>query len=232
MLEGTVPEFELVIAEVQRRLDIDPTADLYARFLETWRNWGPYGEESFYEALDRTAGTPEEVFFYDAMLADFVGNFAPDVGKRWPLQKQHDTNQQAFLAYRQYRGFIEAVSYTLVTPPDVALPQRLERYDYGSVAAGLYSLRHQLDLLVEFADGDVENVVAELREFLGKHPMPKELWSGYDPMDALRADFRERVNRRVAGTGRSGDELFEKQRAERAALADQIRTATTRALGA
>lgn len=230
LLFGALPETELVVAEVERRLDVDPTADLYARFLETWRNWGPYGEESFYEALDRTAGTSEEVFFYDAMLADFVGHFAPEVGKRWSLQKQHDTNQQAFLAYRQYRGFVEAVAYSLVTPPDVALPARLSRYDYDSVSAGLFALRHQIDLLVVFAEGDVEKVVADLRVFLEGHPLPQELWTGYDPMDSLRAEFKEKVNRRVAGTGHSADELFREQRDQRVELAQRIRAATTAAL--
>ena len=39
-----------------------------SKLLETWRN----GSESFYHALDRTAGTEESVFFYDAMLGDFI----------------------------------------------------------------------------------------------------------------------------------------------------------------
>ncbi len=231
LLEGTLPEAELAIAEIQRRLDIDPTADLYARFLETWRNWGPYGEESFYEALDRTAGTSEEVFFYDAMLGDFVSNFAPEVGKRWALNKQHDRNQQAFLAYRQYRGLVEAVSFTLVTPPDVEFPARLARYDYGSVAEGLFSLRHQIDLLVECAEGDVERVVADLKTFLEKHPMPADLWTGYDPMTALRDEFRRVLDRRIVGTGRAADDLFRQQRDARTALAERIRAATERAIG-
>ncbi|MFG0320302.1 MAG: hypothetical protein ACF8XB_23720 [Planctomycetota bacterium JB042] len=231
LLEGTSPEAELAIAEIQRRLDIDPTADLYARFLETWRNWGPHGEESFYEALDRTAGTSEEVFFYDAMLGDFVSNFAPEVGKRWVLNMQHDRNQQAFLAYRQYRGLVEAVSFALVTPPDVALPARLGRYDYGSVAEGLFSLRHQIDLLVECAEGDVERVVADLKTFLEKHPMPADLWTGYDPMTALRDEFRRVLDRRIVGTGRAAEDLFRQQRDARTALAERIRAATERAIG-
>jgi len=230
VLVGTLPETELIVAEIQRRLDIDPTADLYARFLETWRNWGPYGEESFYEALDRTAGTEEEVFFFDAMLGDFVGQFASAEGKKWPLQEQHDKNQQSFLAYRQYRGFIEAVSYAMVTPPDIDLPARLSRYDYGSVAPGLYSLRHQLDLMVAFENGDVIAVIDELHAFLQERPMPENLWNGFDPLGAMGDRFRKKVADAVFNRSLSADEIFETQRVERLQVAEKIRAAASAGL--
>ena len=232
LLLGAIPETELALAEIERRLDVHDGADAYAGFLESWRNHGPNGEESFYEALDRTAGTEEEVFFYDAMLGDFVGRFAPRSGKAWPLQEQHDRNQRSFLAYRQYRGFVEAVAFALLTPPDVALPARLARYDYSSVAPGLYSLRHQVDLMVAFADGDVAAVVDDLAGFLRARPLPADLWDGYDPLGAMGGHFREKVTRALRVGGPSADEMFEEQRAARLALAERVRAAATAALRA
>ncbi len=223
LLNGGLPETELAIAEIQRRLDIDVSADRFAQFLETWRNWGPYGEESFYEALDRTAGTPEEVFFYDAMLADFVGNFAPEVGKRWTLQTQHDKNQHAFLTYRQYRGFIEAASYALVLAPDVGLPSRLKRYDYDAVSGEQFALRHQLDLMLEFEKGDVAATLVALREFLAKHPLPSPIWDPYDPVGAFGSEVKERLS---GATGNvSGFQYWKRSRDRRAALAEKVRAA-------
>src|SRR6185503_21020214 len=97
-------------------------------FLHAWRN----GDESFYEALDRTAGTKDAVFFYDAMLSDFRTQFGSgDAGHTLGrgLQVAHDALHDAFLAYRQYRGFREAVAWSLVLPPGRALPKRLQRYE-------------------------------------------------------------------------------------------------------
>ena len=108
------------LARLMYQLDTDTRADQFAAFLHAWRN----GEESFYEALDRTAGTKDAVFFYDAMLGDFRQQFggggAPAMGRG--LQQAHDDLHDAFLAYRQYRGFREAVAWSLVLPPGRALP--------------------------------------------------------------------------------------------------------------
>lgn len=223
LLYGALPETELAITEIQRRLDIDDSADRFAQFLETWRNWGPYGDESFYEALDRTAGTPEEVFFYDAMLADFVGNFAPEIGKRWTLQTQHDKNQQAFLAYRQYRGFIEAVSYALVLPPEVPFPSRLKRYDYDAVTGEQFALRHQLDLALEFEKGDVEAALTKLGEFLGKHPLPSPIWDPYDPVGAFGAEVKEHLTGAIGSM--TSYQYWKQSRDRRAAIAESVRNA-------
>ncbi|MCK5940813.1 MAG: hypothetical protein KAI24_02490, partial [Planctomycetes bacterium] len=73
---GMLPEADLLVADLQARMDGDRSADAFMRFLELWRN----GDESFYEALDRTAGTQDSVFFYDAMLGDFVATFGKGRG--------------------------------------------------------------------------------------------------------------------------------------------------------
>ncbi|MEO6597592.1 MAG: hypothetical protein ABIP94_22845, partial [Planctomycetota bacterium] len=60
-LLGLMPGADRALANLLLRLDQDTTADEFAAFLHSWRN----GDESFYEALDRTAGTKDSVFFYD-----------------------------------------------------------------------------------------------------------------------------------------------------------------------
>jgi hypothetical protein len=141
-----------------------------AAFLQSWRN----GDESFYEGLDRTAGTKDSVFFFDAMLGDFRGLFAggaSDGGATLPggPQQAHDALHDAFLAYRQYRGFREAVAHALVLPPDVPLPARLHRYEER--VAGGYSLRQQVVMvqatMIERAgstDAFLERAETERRE--------------------------------------------------------------------
>ena len=222
---GCLPETELLLLAIQARLDVQAGGDRLALFLESWRNRGPHGDESFYEALDRTAGTPDEVFFFDAMLGDFVGRFAGQAGKRWNLKLQHDRLQQAFLSYRQYRGLIEAVSYAVVLPPDIDLPARLSRYDYESVGAGLLSLRHQVDLLVESLDGDVIGALDRVQDFLKQQPLPEDLWDAYDPLPELsaliRADLVRLVDRKVLTT----EELWQAQADARSRIADAIREA-------
>ncbi len=225
LLRGCLPETELALAEIERRLDVQQGGDRLAQFLESWRNYGPQGEESFYEALDRTAGTDEEVFFYDAMLAAFVGEFAGEAGKRWSRNEQHANHQQAFLTYRQYRGMIEATAFSLVLPQDLPLPARLARYDYGAVAEGLFSLRHEIDLLAVLHDGDAERVVEEVRAFLAGHLLPEPLWERYDPLADFGRAVREAVEKKVFGEGLSMREAWERQRDARLRLTENIREA-------
>ena len=54
-ISGMLPGTDVAFAEMLRRLDSDDSADHFIAFLEAWRN----GCESFYEALDRTAGTQD-----------------------------------------------------------------------------------------------------------------------------------------------------------------------------
>ncbi|MBI4878648.1 MAG: hypothetical protein HY812_03180 [Planctomycetes bacterium] len=229
LLRGCLPETELALSEIERRLDVQQSADRFAQFLESWRNHGPQGEESFYEALDRTAGTDEEVFFYDAMLAAFVGEFAGEAGKRWSRNEQHANHQQAFLTYRQYRGMIEATAFSLVLPPDVALPARLARYDYGAVGAGLFSLRHEIDLLAVLHAGNAELVVEEVRTFLAEHRLPEPLWERYDPLADFGRAVREAVEKKVFAEGLSLHQAWERQRDAGVRLAESIRRAAAQA---
>ena len=225
LAEGCLPEAELILASIQQRLDVQVAGDELALFLDAWRNYGPNGDESFYEALDRTAGTPDEVFFYDAMLGAFCSKFAGKRGIRWSLQRQHEYMQQAFLTYRQYRGLIEAVSFSLVLTPDLALPQRLSRYDYSSVPAGRLSLRHQIDLLVEARDNDAVSVINLVEAFLKANPMPDPIWEKYDPLTEFYLVLRGEVSRLVEREVLSTEELLEAQQKRRVEFAAQIREA-------
>jgi hypothetical protein len=226
LLKGARPDRELCLAGIQRVLDVSPRPDAYAQFLDSWRNRGPNGDESFYEALDRTAGTSEEVFFYDAMLGDFVGRFAAEEGKTWGLEERHDRNQSCFLAYRQYRGLIEAVAYSVLLPPDVPLPTRLARYDHGNQPVGLYTLRDEIDMLLEHEGGDVAKVVEMFRAFLEANPPPEKLWDGYEPIVAFSAKFKALVPELIDRSKLSTDDLLKQARARRQALADAVRAAT------
>jgi hypothetical protein len=112
-LQGCVPDGDRALAGLLQRLDADPRADTFAAFLQSWRN----EDESFYEALDRTAGTEQSVFFFDVMLDDFHAQFSGaghGVSLGSGKQREHDALHDAFLAYRQYRGFREAVAFSLM----------------------------------------------------------------------------------------------------------------------
>ena len=230
LLHGCLPETELSLAAIQTELDVLESADRLGTFLEAWRHHGPDGDESMYAALDRTAGTPDSPFFYDALLTDFVQQFAGEQGRRWSLDEQHDRLHRAFLSYRQYRGLIEAVAYSLVLPPDLSLPKRLARYDYASVAEGLLSLRHQIDLLVEFASGDQIKVVQQVRDFLRRHPLPDELWQPYSPLGAFSAEFLEQARTHTAQLGLSTDQIWQRRQQAALATAQELRAAIRLAL--
>ena len=225
LLHGALPESELAIAAIERDLDVQTSADEFQKFLESWRNGGPYGDESFYEALDRTAGTHDEVFFFDVMLGDFVQRFGGEEGKKWSLGVQHDHNQQAFLTTRQYRGMIEATAFALTMPPDVAMPERLSRYDYGFVVSGKLSYRDELDLLLEDAGGDARKVVEFVKQFIAAHPMPPKLWDPYDPLADFHVARESRVAALVQRTQVAADALAKQVQEKRNALAAKIKAA-------
>jgi hypothetical protein len=177
-LLGMLPGTDLALADLMRRLDTDTSADRFAAFLESWRN----GDESFYQALDRTAGTRDSVFFFDAMLNDFAGEFAhkdlDPAGPRRSLQAAHDALHDAFLSYRQYRAFREAVAWSLVLPPDVPLPLGLGRYEQKP--QGMYSLREQVVMVLALEDFDPLAVVRQVTGHADALPQP--LWRDhYDP---------------------------------------------------
>jgi hypothetical protein len=199
MLLGTLPDADLVVADVQARMDQDRSADDFMRFLELWRN----GDESFYEALDRTAGTQDSVFFYDAMLGDYVSEFgrgkteaAKQIKKS--LAAAHDALHASFLRYRQYRAFREAVALSLVLPPDVPLPKNLNRYQ--EKGQGQYSLRQQVTMVLAVHGWDPRRVAALVTETA--RPLPAPLWSAsYDPYPAWDQVFQGAMPEMISASG-------------------------------
>jgi hypothetical protein len=218
-LLGVVPDADRALAELERRLDSDTGADEFAAFLQTWRN----DDESFYEALDRTAGTKDSVFFFDAMLSDFRAQFGSGKGAAalgGGLQVAHDALHDAFLAYRQYRGFREAVAWSLVLPPDAPLPLRLQRYE--AKAAGAYSLRQQVTLVAAALDHDLDRLVATILETAPRLPRP--VWcDAYDPYPAWTATFQSLLPRMIDAAG-SSDEFLARTEAARRELATSLAT--------
>ena len=212
-MAGIVPDADKALAVLLRRLDRDTRGDDFAAFLHSWRN----GTESFYEALDRTAGTKESVFFYDAMLGDFTACFSGKGEQRLTggLQQAHDALHDAFLAYRQYRGFREAVAWTLVLPPDVALPTRLRRYEEKT--PGSYSLRQQVLMVAAAFDHDLEKLIDTIVE--DAPPLPQPIWAkAYDPYPKWNARFQSLQARMIERAG-STDEFLAAATKARADLA-------------
>lgn len=217
-LLGMLPDTDLAIAELERQLDRDTGADRFAAFLESWRN----GDESFYEALDRTAGTADSVFFYDAMLGDFTAQFAATGDRALAgLQAQHDALHAAFLAYRQYRAFREALAWSLVLPPDLPLPAHLARYE--AKVPGAYSLREQAILVLAVSAGDPREVVR--RVVAGAPPLPQPLWQApYDPYPQWNEVFAAALPTMI-DRGGDTDAFLRQVLADRAATAAAIRSA-------
>ncbi|GAB4141325.1 MAG: hypothetical protein Fur0037_08130 [Planctomycetota bacterium] len=214
-LLGAVPDADLALSALEARMDSRNEADAFAVFLQTWRN----GDESFYEALDRTAGREESLFFYDAMLGDFAARFAAkDREASRSLQAAHDALHRAFLAYRQYRGFREAAALAMVLPPGVAFPSRLSRYE--AKAEGGYSLREQVQMVLAAQDWDCAAVASAIAKALP--PPPDPLWSApHDPFPAWRGIFEAHMDRMIEGAG-STDAWLAKARADMQADAQAV----------
>ncbi len=180
LLDGMPPDLDLALAQCMRELDTDHGGNALGLFLESWRN----GAESFYRALDRTAGTPEEVFYYDAMLGEFARRFAigPSVASmqaKKGLQQAHDALHDGFLAYRQYRAMREAVALSLLLPPDAPLPKSLRRY--GEAPAGQLSLRDEVEMVAGATHESFAAVVDLVRG--SAKPLPSPMWA--EPYEAL-----------------------------------------------
>lgn len=202
-LLGCVPDADKVLAVLLQRLDTDAHGDAFAAFLQSWRN----DDESFYEALDRTAGTKDSVFFFDAMLNDFRGQFAKGEHKLGGgLQEAHDALHAAFLSYRQYRGFREALAWSLVLPPDAPLPARLRRYE--EKVEGGYSLRQQVTMVAKALEHDVEKVLdAALKD---APPLPQPVWKqAYDPYPTWTARFQALQTKMIEAAGSTDAYLAE-----------------------
>ena len=187
--EGAIPDGELAIASILRRLDVEPRAEALAQYVEYWRN----GAESFYEALDRTAGSPDGIFFYDRMLDDYAMRFLSEDDRKskgflfGARDYSHDRFHESFLTLRQYRSFLEAIAHTLVLPPDVKLPTRLKLYEFREEGSTALSLRDEIDILLADSNGDVSKVLDFVAAFLKEHPLPAILWEhdSYKPLEAF-----------------------------------------------
>lgn len=230
LLNGLPGGADLMVAGILRELDVHDRWDHLAAFLDSWQLPGPAGDETIYAALDRVSGTDEALFLYDAILSEFIQAFARKEGRRWSTEKRHETLRRSFLAYRQYRGFVEAVAYSLVLPPHVPLPARLGRYDYDSVPQGSYSVRHTLDILCAHHGGELASVVEQVRGVLETSPPPAEIWGRYQPVSAFQDMFREQAGEIARTHGCHTDSLGQRTRERRTDLTRRIRTATCAAL--
>ena len=219
-LAGLAPDVDHALAVLLRELDHDPRGDTFAVFLQSWRN----EDESFYEALDRTAGTPDSVFFFDVMLDDFRGRFGHGQGPAklgGGLQVAHDALHDAFLSYRQYRGFREAMAWSFVLPPDLPLPARLARYE--AKVEGSYSLRQQVTMVAARFDHDPARLVAAIRA--AAPPLPEPLWHAkYDPYPPWLAVFQELQPAMIERHG-STDACLAAAEAERRAASQAVAAA-------
>lgn len=224
-LLGARPDADRVLAALLRDLDTDRSADRFAAFLESWKN----GDETFYEALDRTAGTQDSVFFYDAMLHEYTGAFAKGKDGKVvlrSLQAAHDALHDSFLAYRQYRAFREAIAWSLVLPPDLPLPEPLRRYE--APVEGAFSLRQQVRMLYAVHGGDPREVVRLVTAHAD--PLPEPLWSAkYDPYAKWNAAFAAALPTMTERAGNT-DAFASQVREEDAAEASSLQAAALHAL--
>src|SRR5205814_3538647 len=128
---------------------------------------------------------------------------------------------RAFLAYRQYRAFREAVALSLVLPPSRKLPTHLQRYE-AKPASG-YSLREQVIMVLACEDFDAGKV-AELIA-AGAQPLPKPLWgTAYEPNEAWTKVFAARTDHMAEVAG-STDAFLERARERLETWSTSVRTA-------
>jgi hypothetical protein len=201
-LRGLHPDLDLALAGALAELDVDSEADKLALFLESWRN----GQESFYRALDRSAGTKEAVFYFDAMLGEFQARFAPKGtpgGEELKSLKQlHDALHDAFLVYRQYRAMREAAACTAVLPFTIRLPRCLQRYDTSKEG---YALRDDLLILAEIDGHDPLPGLRMIHETMTALPRP--LWSTqgkYEALQPFQRSFDLRLKKSIADHQEAG----------------------------
>lgn len=221
-LLGCVPGADKALASLLFQLDADEGGAEFSLFLQGWRN----EKESFYEALDRTAGTKDSLFYYDVMLHDFTGRFAKgSTGKalKQSLGTAQDALHDSFLALRQYRGFREAVAWSIALPPSSPLPHRLQRYE--AKAEGAYSLREQVLMVAECLDYDLHEIVALV--LADAPPLSDPIWSKpYDTYPAWNASFLK-LQPTMIQMARSTDAMLARATARRTDLADALRKIAT-----
>ena len=215
------PRYKVVVVDDEKY-----NLDALSRLLGTWRDSG----ESFYRALDRTAGTEDAVFFHDAMLADFLHECVPArssdrVQLRSSNDAAHEALHAAFLAYRQYRGLREAAVLALLLPPDQKLPGPLARYERDQ--PGGYSVREIVTMLLADSDQDIGRVVELIAT--SAPALPEDLWRGYQALPALYAAFDERRAAMIKRVGHT-DRLLAEQTRRRADVHDRLARAAYDAL--
>jgi hypothetical protein len=221
---GALPDCDRIVAALLQRLDRDPSARAFAALLARWTNDG----EPFYEALDRTAGTGDSVFYADAMLDDFskcFGKAHPELKRSKPATQQ--ALHRAFLAYRQYRGLREAIAWSVVLPPDQPLPPALRRYEVAP--AGCYSVRDLVTMVLLACEDNPLRLVDLVVE--AAPPLPQPLWSAdHEPVKALQQVFAG-LQDRMLTTHASTDAYLAAALQRRRQLAAAMHQATARALG-
>ncbi|MBK8095954.1 MAG: hypothetical protein IPK26_02545 [Planctomycetes bacterium] len=196
LLRGHPAFADLALAGLLQTLDTDRSVDTFAHLLETWRN----GAESFYEALERTAGSSEGVFHYDAMFADWQKNCVPkNHPDRRRLQSSSDLAcrgfQAAFKNYWRYRSQIEALAVTLLLDANEPLPDNLRRFE--DKAGDDYSMRECMVLLLAAHGGDVAATVDACVAAMPRLPEP--LWQGeQDGFTALQKLFATAMPKMLA----------------------------------
>lgn len=225
---GHAPDLDRALAALLARLDDRLGIDAEARFLERWRD----GSESFYEALDRTAGRMEGVFHYDAMLDEWVRELVP---KGHPdrtrlaggVEASLHGFQSAFQAYRSYRSVREAVALSLLLDPRDELPGRLVRFQENAQGAD-HSSRECVEVVLGAHDGDL---LAAVDAFLAAAPeLPADLWTGeHRAWEGINGAFDQALQR-VIGAGTHTTAVVQRHRVARRAIQDRIAATARRAL--
>jgi hypothetical protein len=227
LLHGYSLDLDAAFAACLAELNQDQSADDFALFLEGWRN----GDESFYRALDRTAGSKEEVFYYDAMLGDFMQKFVKGPGdKPMDVKKNlaaaHDALHDGFLTYRQYRALREAFALSMLLRPGTKLPATLARYE--TAPAQRFSVRDDVEMLLALSNGDLTLPIQLLTST--SPALPRPLWGAkYEPLEPFFAAFAVKLAD-VNAAFQSPNAALAKWRERREKLAAQIVEAARKAL--
>lgn len=228
MMNGELPDTDLILAGSLRELDDQRTVDRFAGFLARWRD----GKESFYEALERTAGTEDSVFHFDIMLEEWVDDFVPkDHADGKQLRRGPDAAQvafhRAFRNVRLYRELREMIALTFLLPGEAPMPSDLSSYEQ-KLSSDRHSSRECVEILLEICEGDVNEVIRRVRE--ASPPFLEDPWTAaYPTTQAIDKPFRAALNEVLKDGQRSSQELLSDWRKRRQRIREEL-SARTRAL--
>ncbi len=220
LLAGNAIDSDYALAAILRELDNDRSADDHAVFLDSWKN----GAETFYQALERTAGNGTGVFCYDAMLSDWVKRCIPKKheDRKAMIRSLSDTHTAFYrmaATYRAYRSVRELIALSLILPSDVRLPEQLAKR-YEDNGGNAYSTRDVIELLLAAHDGDVGATVRTILTHLEQ--MPPVLWKpGFNSVQGLYHAQDALMAKIIAG-GRHSDQTLAQQKAKRVDLRNTI----------